>query len=332
MTGCRPTTRRAGTGRERELGDHVVETAPRERAELQRAFPELAPYGLPAARLHPRPGTPTVRDSSVGGPPLWPADEPWPTCAGPHPEPMDLGPRAEDASHAALHQVIAALGARPVPGAAPVPLVPVLQLRRSDAPGTYFPGDADLLQILWCPRQHAEASDGLRPAVFWRRAAEVTPGPARPTAEPGPRVPVPCAVHPEELVEFPWMEQGYGYTVGPSPLPGALQRRIHAWDADRARGLDYHALAVAPGWKVGGWDLTHPVCDCGTTMVMLFQTSQYEFLDGTWAPRDDPGFPWGDPGDAAAQQPTGVRLGGDRCAMVHLCPADPDHPLHHSVN
>ncbi|WP_206664047.1 hypothetical protein [Thermomonospora catenispora] len=28
-----------------------------------------------ATRLHPRPGTPTVHDGSVGGPLLWPADE-----------------------------------------------------------------------------------------------------------------------------------------------------------------------------------------------------------------------------------------------------------------
>jgi hypothetical protein len=30
--------------------------------------------------LHPRTGTPTIADSSIGGPLLWPADEPWPMC------------------------------------------------------------------------------------------------------------------------------------------------------------------------------------------------------------------------------------------------------------
>ncbi len=32
----------------------------------------------------PDPGAPTWWDSSVGGPLLWLADEPWPHCEGPH--------------------------------------------------------------------------------------------------------------------------------------------------------------------------------------------------------------------------------------------------------
>lgn len=47
-------------------------------------FPELVPLARPAIRLHPRPGSPSVRDSSVGGPLLWPAGEPWPHCADAH--------------------------------------------------------------------------------------------------------------------------------------------------------------------------------------------------------------------------------------------------------
>lgn len=41
-------------------------------------FPQLAPLARTATRLHPRPGSPTAHDSSVGGPLLWPADEAWP--------------------------------------------------------------------------------------------------------------------------------------------------------------------------------------------------------------------------------------------------------------
>lgn len=47
-------------------------------------FPQLAPLARTATRLHPRPGSPTPHDSSVGGPLLWPADEPWPHCDAPH--------------------------------------------------------------------------------------------------------------------------------------------------------------------------------------------------------------------------------------------------------
>jgi hypothetical protein len=52
--------------------------------DVEAAFPELATMRRAATRLHPRRGTPTARDSSVGGPMLWPADEPWPMCAIPH--------------------------------------------------------------------------------------------------------------------------------------------------------------------------------------------------------------------------------------------------------
>ncbi|MFD8627899.1 hypothetical protein ACFV4E_29160 [Streptomyces hygroscopicus] len=40
--------------------------------------PQLAPLARTATRLHPRPGAPTWHDSSIGGPLLWPAEEPWP--------------------------------------------------------------------------------------------------------------------------------------------------------------------------------------------------------------------------------------------------------------
>src|SRR2546423_1890577 len=53
--------------------------------DVTAVIPQLAPLARTATRLHPRPGSPSPRDSSVGGPLLWPADEPWPHCHGPHP-------------------------------------------------------------------------------------------------------------------------------------------------------------------------------------------------------------------------------------------------------
>ncbi|GAA2417965.1 hypothetical protein GCM10010420_55450 [Streptomyces glaucosporus] len=61
-------------------------TTPPRPVDIAAVFPELAPLARTAVRLHPRPGAPTAADNSVGGPLLWPADEPWPTCpehAGP---------------------------------------------------------------------------------------------------------------------------------------------------------------------------------------------------------------------------------------------------------
>ncbi len=54
------------------------------RPDVAAAVPELAAYARTATRLHPRPGAPGVGDSSVGGPLLWPAEEPWPVCTADH--------------------------------------------------------------------------------------------------------------------------------------------------------------------------------------------------------------------------------------------------------
>jgi hypothetical protein len=51
------------------------------RPDVVAAVPELGAYARTATRLHPRRGSPGVGDSSIGGPLLWPAEEPWPVCA-----------------------------------------------------------------------------------------------------------------------------------------------------------------------------------------------------------------------------------------------------------
>ncbi|MFD7973442.1 hypothetical protein ACFV5D_32975, partial [Streptomyces clavifer] len=48
-------------------------TTPPRPLDVTALFPQLAPLARTATRLHPRPGTPSVHDSSVGGPLLWPA-------------------------------------------------------------------------------------------------------------------------------------------------------------------------------------------------------------------------------------------------------------------
>ncbi|MFE5536584.1 hypothetical protein ACFQ78_12695, partial [Streptomyces sp. NPDC056519] len=42
-------------------------TTPPRPVDVTAAFPQLAPLARPAIRLHPRPGSPTPHDSSVGG-------------------------------------------------------------------------------------------------------------------------------------------------------------------------------------------------------------------------------------------------------------------------
>ncbi|MFJ5900478.1 hypothetical protein ACIQFZ_34790 [Streptomyces sp. NPDC093064] len=59
-------------------------TTPSRPLEVEALFPELSAYRGTTTRLHPRPGRPDAADSSVGGPLLWPADEPWPVCTESH--------------------------------------------------------------------------------------------------------------------------------------------------------------------------------------------------------------------------------------------------------
>jgi len=63
---------------------NAIFTTPPRPFDVTALFPQLAPLARTATRLHPRPGSPTVHDSSVGGPLLWPADEPWQYCEEPH--------------------------------------------------------------------------------------------------------------------------------------------------------------------------------------------------------------------------------------------------------
>ncbi|WP_051943581.1 hypothetical protein [Streptacidiphilus rugosus] len=83
----------------------MVDTTPRGRADLPARHPGLADYARPALRLHPRRGAPGVGDSSVGGPLLWPVDEPWPTCADDHE--LDGGePVSQEAALADMRRIL----------------------------------------------------------------------------------------------------------------------------------------------------------------------------------------------------------------------------------
>ncbi|QLE75271.1 hypothetical protein FGW37_30045 [Streptomyces rectiverticillatus] len=57
-------------------------TTPPRPVDITAVFPQPAPPARTATRLPPRAGAPSPHDSSVGGPLLRPADEPWP--AHPH--------------------------------------------------------------------------------------------------------------------------------------------------------------------------------------------------------------------------------------------------------
>ncbi|MFD0305363.1 hypothetical protein [Streptomyces sp. NPDC127119] len=338
-------------------------TTPPRPLDIVALFPELAPMARTAVRLHPRAGAPAAADSSIGGPLLWPADEPWPTCpdhAGPShrgvaPDDVRLRrrildeawdrPRAEGADLLTPEEQVIVdrasfSGRTRISLDGPAPMIPVVQLYAADVPALPCPAGTDLLQVLWCPFDHA--ADHL-PAVTlrWRASADVT-DPL--TAAPQPSVignddylPEPCVLHPETVTEYP----------APHELPEDLADRIEAWEEEQAPeepedgdelddvdviGYQYD-LSVAPGCKLGGhapWSFSDPfpmACpECGSDVrpLLTIDGSEWDGGNGSWRPVEDAGY-------------TGLHYRGPSCAtqlnigrsynlQLYVCTVAPGHP------
>ncbi|WP_431676747.1 hypothetical protein [Kitasatospora sp. KL5] len=279
-------------------------------AVLLSEIPAFAGHLRAATLLRPRAGTPVREDSSVGGPLLWPAGEEWPLCTAAHlvetrekltdreretclridrerrewhvrhpDRPYRLS--AEDAAEqtrvmagAGVLDLIAWERVRWVPDTtgSGVPMVPVVQLFARDVPGVPWPPGTDVLQLLWCPNDHAEqpAQPGYwGPAVDLRfRASQAVRQhrvpPPRPDRADRSYLPHPCTVAPVRIAELP----------DPDELPAELSEAGEAWAEEH--GVEFHrCLACRPGWKVGGWpswhqtDLVPVECDCGAAMRLL---------------------------------------------------------------
>ncbi|MEU4352028.1 hypothetical protein [Streptomyces sp. NPDC023838] len=339
-------------------------TTPPRPLDVTALFPQLAPLARTATRLHPRPGSPSPHDSSVGGPLLWPADEPWPYCEGPHVwdqvnaalSPQDVRQqrriRAAVASRPdgipemarytpeerAIDDQIRA--GRPWPDA-PVPMLPVAQLYTRDIPRLRPPGTAlaDLLQVLWCPFDHPAHP---RTALFWRSAAAVVDVLAAPPEPPVVQfpgyLPQPCLLAPEDVTDYPNLLE----------LDEDVQQQLGEWSSWQAAGptvdsayaiapqeFYLNKLSHAPGWKVGGWTrwgLTDPiprVCDaCGTEMDPLLTIASAEWDPSTesWMTYEDQARSTQSLTDPQPWNPTMLDLARGYDLQLHVCPASPDHP------
>lgn len=275
----------------------MARTTPDRPVDVESVFPELAEHRQSATRLHPRPGSPTVEESSVGGPPLWPSEEDWPVCRVPHPRGRgervgdvrrkrsilaeawsrvpgtdgQTGPTDEE------REIIASLQpgehAPAIADTDPIPLMPLAQFFARDVPGFDHPADCDLLQVFWCPFD-AHGERGARPLIHmqWRKSSEVndplTNYPELEVVGTGDYVPEPCVLHPEAVTEHEYI----------GLLPQYLQTRIEAWEESDAEGaVDYRGdLSISPGFKIGGfatWHTTDPYavrCSaCGEAMRLL---------------------------------------------------------------
>ncbi|GAA2093691.1 hypothetical protein GCM10009801_61090 [Streptomyces albiaxialis] len=326
--------------------------------DVTAVFPELAPLARTATRLHPRPGAPTWRDSSIGGPLLWPADEPWPHCDGPHvvdgmnpalsPADIRLERRIRAASHgrsltpqerAALERIRPPqeyplrVDVQPYEGS--LAMLPVAQLYARDVPDLPTPDGADLLQVLWCPFDHPIMP---RTALFWRSAATVTDVLGTPPEPPATQfdgyLPEPCLLTPEQVTEYPDHLE----------LSAELRERLGEWSVPQADEEDmdprtYYdcVLSTAPGWKVGGWPAWGPTdpaprpCPaCGTGMEALLTIATFEEGDDkgrSWSPYEAPGTePSPGGGRFGPGRPTEVQIGSGYKQQLYVCPAEPGHP------
>lgn len=292
----------------------MARTTPPRPVDMEALFPELAPYRRDTVRLHPRPGHPGVRDSSLGGPLLWPREEPWPHCDDDHPE-------SEFAS----------------PQSGGQPLVPVLQLFAADVPELPFPAGKDVLQVLWCPFDH-EDDYAPRPELYWRDGSACggeLATPPRPTGADDNYLPDPCVLHPERVVDYPSWDL-------PHDVGQALKERIERLKDGTGWSYHYH-LSTADGIKVGGYptwtqDPVWPGCtSCGRRMDHLLTINSAEF-DGetwrTWLPVEDTpasGTIWDLPYEERGriQRAPGLMLGDMGGVYLFVCRQCPDLPYDH---
>ncbi len=279
-------------------------TTPVAPVDVAALFPELAGQSRTTVRLHPRRGAPTAADSSMGGPLLWPADEPWPHCeARQHDDPSGLGGR--------------------------VAMVPILQIYQRDIPELPFPTGTDLCQVLWCPVPHEP--DYVPPLhVTWRDSRLVTdvlvdaPAPIESDTD---FLPSPCSLSPERVEEYQSVWE----------LPARLTKKIWEWESspDNPEGWEYQShLSTASGTKVGGWvdwiqDPYPMECDHGHEMQHLLTIASWEHDAGScrrWTPLEEQHLlgPYQVP---ELLEPADIMIGDAGSMYLFTCLECPDRPV-----
>jgi len=281
--------------------------------------PALAPFARMGTRLHPRRASPEADTGHVGGPIRWPADEPWPLCAADLPSDDEVSVPQLGGGFLAVKR-LPGIGSRPLPHPQPNPMIVVVQLRVAEVPGLWHPPGVDMLQVLWCPFDHPQ-EHGHTPVVrlFWRRHDRATPVAEPPIGLADDRfyVPRPCVLNPEQVIEYPDLED----------LPDEIVAQIEALGEQ----ADYDGeLSTAPGWKVGGWPQWSVTgrclidCDrCATAMDLLLTIDTTEHGAGRW---ESVGVHDGRD-EEARREPTGIVVGRWGALQIFICTRCPDHPI-----
>jgi hypothetical protein len=214
-------------------------------------FPELKPFVKVTTRLHPRWSrkNPETGDTHFGLSFLWPSGEPWPEC-----------PEFK------------------------IPMAPVLQLKRDDAPPQFpFRENTDLMQLFWTPRH--PGPKGFHCAVAYRKAADA--GPASSNYSKHSHwlmryAPIPCLAVPERVSELPdWA----------TLMKTGLRAKLAAWKAPNGADAAQYwnaNLSSAAGCKAGGWpapDSTPaacPACKWGMDYLLTIADSEWPNDGGRW--------------------------------------------------
>ncbi|MFC7303856.1 hypothetical protein ACFQVC_06460 [Streptomyces monticola] len=290
--------------------------------ELADLIPEFAELARETTLLYPRSGDPDVRESSIGGPLLWPAAESWPYCG--------------QVGHWAPGPGLVAGGVI-TPGV--VPMVPVVQLYARDVPRLVFPEGKDVLQLVWCPLLHPEDPAGAAlPRLYWRTEAEVDAVEVlRDVPESGEDecdedlMPRPCTVCPTPAVDYPKRDLPRELELALGPRLREIENRFGCHYSDVASALQnkvggYPAWAKAPNW---------PHCSRGHRMEHLLSITG-EPRSGRWLPLDEH-HPhsteplWRSPADPAVMDSLGpdMHLGDEGGIYLFLCRACPELPYAH---
>ncbi|WP_234543557.1 hypothetical protein [Streptomyces shenzhenensis] len=294
---------------------HRISAAP---FDVESLIPELVGLGRQTTLLYPRSGEPGVCSSSIGGPLLWPADEPWPLCAEPgHWKPLRTPTE--------------------VVGPEPVAMVPVVQLYARDVPELPFPAGMDVLQVVWCPLIHDDEVGAALPKVYWRSeqavaAGGMLPDPPAPYEYEEEFVPRPCTVTPTRVVEYPNRDL-------PGDLAQALSQRFS--EIEEAFGFSYYEMATTVQSKVGGYpgwlqQPDWPSCRCGRRMDHLLSITASEPIEGRWFPLDEQGPEISISSRWAMTDHTfadtighGMDMGDLGGVYLFVCPECPDMPYTH---
>ncbi|MCP9989175.1 hypothetical protein LUX01_23590 [Streptomyces sudanensis] len=219
----------------------MTRTTPPRPVDVEAVFPALAAHRRTATRLHPRRGAPNAEESSVAGPLLWPADEPWPVCTAVHPKgtgrllsDVRLRRRIQDQARGRevtveerrlLGGMTVGTHVPELRDEDPLPLLAVAQLYTRDVPDLAGPDGCDLFQVFWCPFETHGPDRTVDVVLKWRRAADVgtvlMPQPEPPIVGREECVPTTCVVHPEQVVEHEYL----------GLLGDELQEEIAEWEA-----------------------------------------------------------------------------------------------------